>query len=300
MAINMLVLTLAFVCILFFICYWIYGSRGNRSMLIKKVTLSVIAVLVIFLGNLLLHPQSGISNLKDSTKPYVIERNETKSMDGTHIKLNQVFLDLLNLQAAYSVRGKSKVVAIELKRKPEDVEALGEITGLWTGGRILSEYSIFGINYKRNADEFVDPVFVVFYLSDGGSIYFEVKDEMKVKSKVGVVSIDKEIRFDDSIFKLSKAYFGLNYSSISFDSNFMPTNIAVTIIDGDTTVTRNPGWSGGGNKYCGDIWFDPVKSDKLQIIVKDEISNKENILGINVDLHLSVIQKGEYSTAYRN
>jgi hypothetical protein len=281
--INMFFILIILLCVLFFIGYGIYKSRNNRVELMKKCGVIIIAVLAIYLGFLFLCQNTDITNIKKSSKPYIMYINETKSMSGTHIKLHKVFMDLLNLQATYSVWGNKKVVAIELKKNPEDIDTLATMPGLWVGRRIIPQYLSFSTSYSYKASDFVAPIYIIFYLSDGKSISFEIEDKMDVKSKVKIIDIDKTIKFDNSNIKFTKAYKGLNYSSVIYESDFMPSNLEITIVDGDTTTNKSPGWSGSGNKYSGDIWFDPIKSEKIQIKVKDKYSNKENTIDINAD-----------------
>lgn len=281
MSLTMFLTLFILLAVIIILGFWIFGSRKNGIGMVKKCVVAFAVFLAFYFIYMLANQNLNVPNVKEALKPYVMNVNETKSVSGTQIKLYKVFMDLFSLQASYSVCGGEKVVGIELKRAPEDIEALSSMTGLWVGRRILPEYSNFGISYENKANGFIDPVYIVFYLSDGKSIIFEVKDRKGVKNLVKVVDVNRLIKFGDSSIRFTKAYKGLNYFSLEYEADFMPSNLEVTVNDGGKSVKVDPNWSGGGDQYVGYVWMDTVKSGKLEIKVRDKASGKEDVIEVN-------------------
>ncbi len=265
----------------FIACRWLYKAREHRGKLVKR---GVLLLSVVVLASALCwgyYRMAGISGLPENAKANLIHLNESRRADGTTVRLNEVFMDLFTLAADYSVWGRDKVVAIELKKGPEDISTIAAMAGLWCGGGIIPEKQSFSMSYK--AEEFVDPVFIVFYLSNGESISFEVKDRTNVKGKVKVINIGKTISDEGRNITVTRFCKGIGYSALLFEADFMPSTIDFEIADGDSVVDKKASWSGGGSKYTGSVYFDPVKSDRLKITVKKDSEHKADTIELEVD-----------------
>ena len=112
-------------------------------------------------------------------KSYILDVSQVKNSGSTSIKLKKAFMDLQNINVTYSVSGTEKVVAIELKRNLNDEKTINKVTGLWVGRRWLSEHSLIGMSYY--SDGFIDPLFLVFHMSDGQNAAFEIRDRVGIK-----------------------------------------------------------------------------------------------------------------------
>jgi hypothetical protein len=263
------------------IWYMVYVNRGDRKSLIKAISITLCAALSFSIVLNTIAVNAFPVSMK-VPKSYIMDLNESKSIDGTTIKLKKVLLDLNSISASYSVKGNEKVVAIELKKNPEDDAAINKCTGLWVGRKTLAEHSFVGMSYDGSS--FMDHQYLVFYLSSGNSIPFEIVDKAGVRDKVDTVNIDRTIKYGSSYIKLVKFNKGLNYSAIGFESNFNPRNdIELTIITGNSEVKSGPSsWGSDGSIYQGSFSFEPVSGGNIRIKIDNKSLNKQDIIELSV------------------
>lgn len=263
------------------IVFSVLSNKGDKVKLLKILgTTGIIIILFIFIG---IYNSNRMPIMSKASKPYIMDVNDAKTSRDTTIKLKKAFLDLNTINATYSVRGHEKVVAIEAKHSPDDTKTLGQCTGLWVGSRLIPESSSIGFSY--NSNDFIDPIYLVFYLSDGSNVSFEIKDKVHARDAVKVVSINKKIDYNGSYMEIIKFSKGLNYSSIGFKANFNPrrdTFEVKLIVDGSEIGIGSSGWSGGGSEYQGSFNFDPVNGDNVKLKVLNRELNKEDVIDIDL------------------
>jgi len=241
----------------------------------------MVKMLAIIVGVFLF--QYGINNLSRDRLPrgnpiakeYIIELNQTKrSNSGTKVNINKVLFDLNAIDFSIGVKGKDKVVAVEIKKSLEDTKALNEFTGLYLGRLTMYEYCELGMSINEN--EFIDPIYIICYLSNGEELSYKVEDVNKVKDHVKVVEVNKKLKEDPQII-LNKVIKGVSNTSISLTSDINLFDLEVTILDGNEEYTKLSGvGSGGLLGYNGP----PVKSKEIKIKVKIKGSGEEIIVPI--------------------
>lgn len=248
--------------------------ENSYSKILLKVSVLIICVFLF---------QYGVNNLnknilprgKDVAKEYIIELNQTKtSNNGTKVNINNVLLDLNAIDFNIGVKGKDKVVAVEIKKSPQDTKALKEFTGLYIGKQTMYEYNGLGVGIDEN--EFIDPIYIICYLSNGEELSYKVEDIKKVKNNVKVVEINKKLKENPQII-LNKVTKGVSHTSIDLTSDINLFDLEVTILDGNEEYTKLSGaGSGGLLGYYGP----PVKSKEIKIKVKIKGSGEEIIVPI--------------------
>lgn len=248
--------------------------ENSYSKILLKVSVLIICIFLL---------QYGVNNLnknilprgKDVAKEYIIELNQTKtSNNGTKVNINNVLLDLNAIDFNIGVKGKDKVVAVEIKKSPQDTKALKEFTGLYIGKQTMYEYNGLGVGIDEN--EFIDPIYIICYLSNGEELSYKVEDVKKVKNHVKVVEINKKLKENPQII-LNKVTKGVSHTSIDLTSDINLFDLEVTILDGNEEYTKLSGvGSGGLLGYNGP----PVKSKEIKIKVKIKGSGEEIIVPI--------------------
>jgi len=252
-----------------------YKENKYRKILLK--------VSVLIIGVFLF--QYGINNLnknrlprgKDIAKEYIIELSQTKtSNSGTIVKINNVLLDLNTIDFNIGVKGKDKVVAVEIKKSPQDIEALKEFTGLYIGKRTMYEYNLLGMGIEGN--RFIDPIYIICYLSNGEELSYKINDVKNVKNHVKVIEINKKLKENPQII-LNKVTKGVSHTTIDLTSDINLFNLEVTILDGNEEYNKLSGsGSGGLLRYYGP----PIKTKDVKIKVKIKSSKEEFIIPLEV------------------
>lgn len=252
-----------------------YKENKYRKILLK--------VSVLIIGVFLF--QNGINNLnrnrlprgKDIAKEYIIELSQTKtSNSGTKVKINNVLLDLNTIDFNIGVKGKDKVVAIEIKKSPQDIEALKEFTGLYLGKRTMYEYNLLGMGIEEN--QFIDPIFIICYLSNGEELSYKIDDVKNVRNHVKVIEINKKLKENPQII-LNKVTKGVSHTSIDLTSDINLFDLEVTILDGNEEYNKlSVSGSGGLIGYYGP----PIKAKDVKIKVKIKYSKEEFIIPLEV------------------
>ena len=168
LTIFLIILALFIILIYKFMKILVSAIRENK---IKILLIKIAAVVIVIFGfNYMLNMQNGwnISFLDKQNKQYVINFNEEKTSGDTKIRINDVLVDLNKLDFNVGVKGKDKLVAIEVKKDLQDEKTLIAIQGLWLGKRLMYSYNAFGYSYKN--DSFLDPIYIICYLSNGEEV----------------------------------------------------------------------------------------------------------------------------------
>lgn len=265
--------------IVFLIVYYIYRNRAHKKRLVITIA-SITAAILILPALLSINEKNRLPVMMKADKTFIMNVNETKNDFGTTIRLNKALMDLKRISASYSVKGEEKVVGIELKKDPGDENPLKAMPGLWIGGKLFYENSSFSMPYDD--DIFLENIHVLFYLSNGESIDFQLRDTKGVKNQVEVIPLNKNLKYGDMDVKLHSFYRGLNYSWVTFNSSANPDSLEVKLIaDGIASKNGSSSWAGGGSGFTSECSFDPVASgEKIQLKIKDTSSGKEDTIDI--------------------
>jgi len=252
-----------------------YRENKYRKILLK------VSVLIICIASF----QYGINNLNRNRLPrgndvaieYIIELNQTKtSNSGTKVKINKLLLDLNTIDFNIGVKGKDKVVAVEIKKSPQDIEALKEFTGLYIGKRSMYEYNLLGMGIEEN--QFLDPIYIICYLSNGEELSYKIDDVKNARNHVKVIEINKKLKENPQII-LNKVTKGVSHTSIDLTSDINLFDLEVTILDGNEEYNKLSGsGSGGLIGYYGP----PIKTKDVKIKVKIKYSKEEFIIPLEI------------------
>lgn len=192
---------------------------------------------------------------------------------GTKVKINKAFLDLKYVSLTMGVKGKDKLVAVELKKNPADVEPIQKMQGQWLGSRWSYKYNSYGMPYKE--DSFIDPLYVICYLSNGEELTFELRDIKNVKSRTECIKVDKVIEDDGVKLTIEDVTRAINYTNVSAKSEGRFGEMEVFIINnGVESEKSNGGWSGGGSTYNYDFSFKPINEGNITIKIKMKNNDK--------------------------
>jgi hypothetical protein len=184
-----------------------------------------------------------ISFLEGQSKKYVIDFNEERSSGGTNIRINDVLVDFNKLDFNVGVRGKNKLVAIEVKKNLQDEKPLIEIQGLWLGKTSMYSYNAFGNSYK--SESFIDTIYIVCYLSSGEEVSFKVEDTKNIKSLSKVIHIDKDFQEEGKKIRFRTFTKGATYGGLYIVSDLAFYDTEVSIFIDDKEYKDLPGFSSG-------------------------------------------------------
>lgn len=216
------------------------------------------------------------TKIKGEDKQYIMSLNEVKkSNSGITIKLSRVFMDLDSINFTLGVKGKDKLVAVEIKKDTADIKPLQAIQGLWLGSRFVMKYGGYGATY--NGVGFVDPIYIVCYLSNGEDITFKVEDKKNVREKTKYIDFNKEIVLGDRKVILKNFIQSLNSTTVNIDSNDGMVNLKVSILQNGKEIKLSKGmWSSAG-KYCSYSYYcdEAINGKELEIKINDSDSGNE-------------------------
>lgn len=271
---------LIFIIIIIFIFYGGYRIissiiRDFREKNTGKAVVKIAAVLAIaFVGRTLVYSrESGRLPVKvnDSAKQYIMNINEVKqSNSGTKIKINDVLMDLNNINFSLAVKGRDKLVAVEIKEDLEKTEVLRDIKGLWVGKRFNYEPMSFGAGYS--SDTFVKSVYLVCHLSNGEEISFEVEDRKNVGEKVKLIKLDNIIDDNGKKIRFKEFGRGVNFSSLELVSDINLFDLEVSMLANGKEYGKFPSSGGGGILNYG---MPPVGEEEVIVKIKVKASGKE-------------------------
>lgn len=250
-----------------------YEEKNNKGIIIKIGVIILCSFLFI----------NGINSLNKNRLPsgnkvadeFIIKLNQIKeSKSGTKVRLNNVLMDINIIEFDFEVKGKDKVVAVEIKKSPEDEKAIREMTGLYVGEQTM--YSFSGLGMSMDGDEVLEILYVVFYLTNGEEVIFKVEDVNKVKDHVKVININKKLKDEPQII-LNKVIKGVSHTSISVTSDINFFDLQVSIIDGQEEYKElTGGGSGGIFGYSGP----PVKTKDIKVKFKIKGIEEEYIVPV--------------------
>lgn len=266
----LIVLALIIISIYKFIKALVVDIRENK---IKVILIKIVAVvIVIFSFNYMINTRNGwnISFVEKQNKKYVINLNEEKSSGDTKIRVNDVLIDLNKLDFNVGVKGKDKLVAVEVKKNLRDEKSFIEIPGLWLGNRFMYSYNAYSYSYK--SESFVDSMYIVCYLSNGEEVSFKVNDSKNIKSLSEVIHIDKDFQEEGEKIRFRTFTKGATYGDLSIvsDLNFFATEVSI-FIDGKEYKDL-PGSSAGGLQ---DYNTPPIGESKAYVKIVVKSSGKE-------------------------
>lgn len=255
-------------------------KRNEKMRGFTKAAIGVILLIAIFNINNYYDKDRVTVPLNSNVKAYIIKLNETKKAeDGTSIKLNKAFLDINYCSFNIGIRGKSKLVAVELKRNLEDEKTLKALSGLWVGKSFIYDYSSIGVSYK--AEEFVDPLYLVCYLSNGEEVSYKLEDEKNVKNNTEFIQINKVIESEGKKLNIKNAVFALNSMQLAITTDTGRVDFKAFISkDGKEYKELKGSWAGGGAHYNYDFYTEPMKASELTLKILINGNSKEHLIKI--------------------
>jgi hypothetical protein len=249
--------------------------RDFREKNTRKAAIKIAAVLAIVFGGRALGYSLGSGKLpvqvNESAKQYIMNINEVKqSNSGTKIKINEVLLDLNNINFNLSVKGRDKLVAVEIKEDLKKTEVLRAINGLWVGKFFNYEPMSFGAGYS--SDTFLESVYLVCHLSNGEEISFEVEDRKNVGEKVKLIKLDNIIDDNGKKIRFKEFGRGVNYSSLELVSDIDLFSLEVSMLADGKEYDKFPSSGGGGRLSYS---MPPVGEEEVIVKIKVKASGKE-------------------------
>ena len=265
-----IVLALTIILIYKFTKELVIDFRENKIKIVLIKTATVVIVIIAF--NYIINARNGwnIPSVEDQYKKYVINFNEEKSSGDTKIRINDVLMDFNRLSFNVGVKGKAKLVAIEIKKNLQDSEPLAAIRGLWLGKRFMYSYNAYGYSY--NSESFVDPIYIICYLSNGEEISFKVEDSKNVKYLSKVIHIDKDFQEEGEKIRIRTFTKGATYGDLYIvsDLGFFDTEVSV-FIEGKEYKNLSGSESGGQQNYS----TPQIGDSKAYVKIKIKSSGKE-------------------------
>jgi hypothetical protein len=253
-----------------FIKVIISDIRENK---IKRLLIKIaVVVIVIFSFNYMINARNGwdLPFVDKQNKKYVINLNEEKSSGDTKVRINDVLIDLNKLDFNVGVKGKAKLVAVEVKKNLQDAESLIAIRGLWIGKRLMYSYNAFGNSYK--SENFIDPMYIICYLSDGKEVSFKLQDSKDIKSLSKVIHIDKDFQEEGEKIRLRTFTKGVTYSDLYIVSDLGLFDTEVSIFIDEKEYKNLPSVASGGLQNYN---TPPIGDSKVYVKIKVKGSGKE-------------------------
>ena len=217
-------------------------------------------------------------------KEYIMNLNEVKeSASGTKIKLGKVLLDLNHVDFNMGVKGKDKIVAIEIKKNLEDKKVLRDIKGLWIGDRFAYKYGGFGAGFGSifdadlQSNNFIDSIYIICYLSNGEEVNFKVEDKKNIKEKTEIINVDQTVDYNGKKIRVKTLMRGINYTSLSIVSDVDFGDAKFYIIQEGKT-SEEPGGSGTGGMMG--FYFKPINDKDITIKCVIKGSGKEFLIKV--------------------
>lgn len=268
--IILILLALVITLIYKFIKALIVDFKENK---IKLLLIKIVAlVIVIFSFNYMINARNGwnIPFVDKQSKKYVINLKMEKSSGDTKIRINNVLMDLNKLDFNIGVKGKDKLVAVEVKKNLQDEEPLKAITGLWLGKRFMYSYNAYGTSYKN--ESFIDSIYIVCYLSSGEEVSFKVEDTKNIRSLSKVIRIDKDFQEEGEKIRLRTFTKGASYGELYMVSDLGYGGMEVSIFIDDKEYKNLPGSGTGGQQ---NYYTPPIGNSKVYVKLVVKSNGKE-------------------------
>lgn len=247
--------------------------RDIRENKIKRLLIKIgVVVILIFGYNYMINMRNGwnLSTVEKQHKKYVINLKEEKSFGDTKIRINDVLIDLNKLAFNVGVKGKDKLVAIEVKKNLQDKEPLSAIRGLWLGKRFMYSYNAYGYSY--NSESFIDPIYIICYLSNGEEVSFKLSDTKNIKSLSKVIHIDKDFQEEGEKIRLRTFTKGATYGDLYIVSDLGIFDTEVSIFINEKEYKNLPSVASGGEQNYN---TPPIGESKVYTKIKVKSSGKE-------------------------
>ena len=270
MYILLIILAVTIILLCKYIKVLIEDFRENK---IKTLLIKIAALVIVILSfNYMINARMGwsIPFVDKQYKKYVINLNGAKSSGDTKIKINDVLMDLNKLYFNIGVKGKDKLVAVEVKRNLQDEKPLREITGLWLGKRFIYSYNAYDTSYK--SESFIDPLYIVCYLSSGEEVSFKVEDTKNIKSLSKIIHIDKGFQEEGEKIRMRTFTKGATYGELYMVSDLGFFRIDVSIFIDGKEYKDLPGSGSGGQEYH---YTPPIGDSKAYVKIVVKSSGKE-------------------------
>lgn len=265
--------------LLLFLGYFIFGFLKSvfldiRNKNIKKGLVKLGTVFIVIIGlNWIINYNvaNSLGFVDKNVKSYVMNIDEVKTdNEGTKIKLNKVFMDLNTINFSVGVKGKNKLVAIEVKKNPKDKEVLAQMQGMWLGHRLSYEYNGIGTGFK--SEEYINSLYIVCYMSNGEDVAFKVEDKNNIKEKTEIIQINKDFDYNGNKIRLKTLTRGINYTNLEVASDIGFFDHKFYIIQEGKEFENGPS-GGSGGKYS--FSFGAIKKEDITIRLVIKGSNQE-------------------------
>jgi hypothetical protein len=258
--------------------------RSFREKKYRKATAIIVLAVVVFSVASTRYYNYRVSMLPNGntvSKEYIIKSNIVKKTDsGTKVKLNRVLVDMNRASFNIGVKGKHKLVAVEVKKSLEDIEPLMAVRGQWIGNRLNYQYGGFGVGYPGT--EFIAPIYMVCHFSSGEEVSFKIEDVKNVVDKVGIIEINETINEERIPIFVKSFTKGISYSAIEYESRASFHSIeASLIIEGNEYNDLPGGASSGGDGYWTGSFGGPPIGDK-EAYLRIRIKNTEKEYTIKI------------------
>jgi hypothetical protein len=214
-------------------------------------------------------------------KKHIMSLKETKeSSAGTKVKLETVFMDIDNICFSFGIKGKEKVVGIEIKENLQDNEALAKLETISKGNRFTYKYLSTWKRYKP--EKFVDPLYLVFNLDNGEEISFNVEDKNNFKQNSKVVKINKELDIDGKKLIITEVICSHADTRICTTSEYEGFDIKAYVVKEGISdeVRTTSGLSGDKPHFDFEVWTRPINEPGEKIMIVPAGSDKKFIIDL--------------------
>lgn len=271
---TMLFLILLLCCKFFIAVKGNIQEKNNRAVF-GKITVVLAAVFIVRVLMLSFNANRLPIDTK-YCKQYIMEVNEIKENSrGTKVKLGKALMDLNSVTFNIGVKGKDKLVAVELKKSLQDKEVIKEFTGFWLGNRFSYEFNGLGIGY--DSDTFIDTIYILCYLSNGEEIYFKLEDKNNLKDKTEKIFIQKDIESNGSKVRIKTLTRALNFTELEVVSDVGYFDLKVDLLQHGKVFESTSGVGGGGRFSFS---FAPIDSEDITIRCTVKNLNKEFLIKV--------------------
>lgn len=215
------------------------------------------------------------------------EINLTKKGKGLEVTLKEVLVDLNNVYLKGSVKGREKIVGIEIKdwvpvNALDDSDRLTGtkfkwgIRGLWLGGSWWRPFrESFSLQFPHEIKLEQSQFNFIFYTSLGEKVVFNIPINPELKNKVRSVIVNQEIDLEGHQITIEKIDFGLTQTVLKYNtrSNYKWSELKFSLTDlttGKDYKSRGSSLAGGGKEFKGNTAFNgfvPVPKGKVKLTV---------------------------------
>ena len=133
----------------------------------------------------------------------------------------------------------------------------------------MYSYNAYGNSYK--SESFIDPIYIVCYLSNGEEVSFKAEDTKNVKSLSKVIHIDKDFQEEGEKIRLRTFTKGATYGDLYIvsDLDFFDTEVSYLLMEKNIKIFHIS--SGGEQNYN----TPPIGDSKAYVKITVKSSGKE-------------------------